>query len=139
MKNKNNSPLLTGVTKNSTGRVTKKQAAINVGKKRGNQAAPKQGGKVIVDARNKLLAKNRLKIVDARDKLAAITKKTTPDLRQKLSSRKPDPLKNSKGLRTRTGLQGIKPLMRDLGKSPLTRTIIGRTVSRVPSFYLVFS
>lgn len=126
---KNNSPLLSAA-KNS-GRVTKqfagKQPVKNI---KGKLKKPNQNGgqPVIVDARNKLLAKNRLKIVDARDRLAAIAKKT--DLRQKLSSKKPvgSPRKST-SLNQRIKVQGIQNLLtKDLGRSPLSRTIIGRTV-----------
>lgn len=92
-----------------------------------NQPALKKNQrKVVVDARNKLLAKNRLKITDARDRLAVLAKKT--DLRQKLSSKKPDlPMRKTVGLKTRPN-QGIQKLVREIGRSPLTRTTIGRTV-----------
>lgn len=81
--------------------------------------------KVIVDARNKLLANNRLKITDARDRIAALGKKT--DLRQKLSTKKPDLARKPVGLKTRPN-QGIQKIVREIGRSPLTRTTIGRTV-----------
>ncbi len=134
-KKKNNSPLLTGVAKNNTGRVTKKQQSQGgkgrvTGKKPVRTGVkPTNSGKVVGDVRNKLLAKNRMKIVDARDKLAAITKKTTTDLRLKLSSKKPVVQgRGNKGQGGRARSGGVKPLMRELGNRPLTRTILGRTV-----------
>ena len=130
-KKKNNS--LPGVAKNGGGRVTKHQGGRqnNNGAKlvfKGNSNKPnvkntKKG--VVVDARNKLLANNRLKITDARDRLAAMAKKT--DLRQKLASKKPEFSRKPAGLHTRPN-QGIKKLIREVGRSPLTRTTIGRTV-----------
>lgn len=128
--NKNNSPLLSGVTKNSTGRVGKKKAVVvQKGKVTKGRGIPTKTVLVQGDVRNKLLAKNRLKIADARDKLAAITKKTTGDLRQKLSSKRPQQLKTKSaavGLKTQVrGLQGVRPLT---GRSPLSRMTIARTV-----------
>lgn len=85
-------------------------------------------GKVVVDARNKLLAKNRQKIVDARDKLAAITKASKTDLRQKLSAKKADPLRKPITLK-KTIPNNLQKIVREIGtKSSSSRTIIGRTV-----------
>ena len=126
---KNNNAHNTGVAKNGGGRVTKQGGKQSGGKlvfKGNNKSVVKTGTrKIVVDARNKLLANNRLKITDARDRLAAMAKKT--DLRQKLSSKKPDPLRKPIGLKTRSN-QGIQKIVREIGKSPLTRTTIGRTV-----------
>lgn len=124
---KNNSPLL-NVAKNS-GRVTKQVAGKQGVKVIKGKLKNQNGGQpVVVDARNKLLAKNRMKIVDARDRLAAIAKKT--DLRQKLSSKKTaSPQRKTANQNQRTKIQGIQNLLtKDLGRSPLSRTIIGRTV-----------
>jgi hypothetical protein len=129
---KKNTNALPGVSKNGGGRVTKQGGRQNnTGGKlvfkgnanKPNLINPKKG--VVVDARNKLLANNRLKITDARDRLAAMAKKT--DLRQKLASKKPELSRKPTGLNTRPN-QGIKKLIREVGRSPLTRTTIGRTV-----------
>lgn len=129
---KNNSPLL-AVSKNS-GRVTKKTGNL-VGRNGPKGSRPINSninrpgaGKVIVDARNKLLAKNREKIIDARDRLAAITKASKTDLRQKLSAKKPDPLRKQLTLK-RTIPNNIHKIVKEIGlKSASSRTIIGRTV-----------
>lgn len=123
---KNNNSSLLNVARNS-GKVTK-QVAGKQGVKviKGKLKNQNNGQPVVVDARNKLLAKNRMKIVDARDRLAAIAKKT--DLRQKLSSKKTGSPQR-KTANQRTKIQGIQNLLtKDLGRSPLSRTIIGRTV-----------
>jgi len=110
---------------NNGGRITKQK---NQGK---NMTGYVVGRKInraekIVDARNKLLAKNRLKIVDARDRLAVLSKKT--DLRNKLSSKKYEALGKQPGLKSKPSL-GIHKLVRDVGRNPMTRTIISRTVN----------
>ncbi|KAK4026124.1 polymerase delta-interacting protein 3 [Daphnia magna] len=131
-KNYNNS--LPGVAKNGGGRVTKQGGRQNGANpvfkgnsnKQNVKPPTKKGGVIVVDARNKLLAKNRLKITDARDRLAAMAKKT--DLRQKLASKKPELSRKPAVLHTRPN-QGIKKLIREVGRSHnLTRTTIGRTV-----------
>ncbi len=70
----------------------------------------------MLDARNKLLAKNRLKIKDARDKLADLTKKTTSDLRLKLVSKRPAvPVAQLMALKLKTANQRSQKLVRNLG------------------------
>jgi len=114
---------------NNGGRITKQK---NQGKNQGKNTSGfvvgrkiNQGEK-IVDARNKLLAKNRLKIVDARDRLADLSKKT--DLRNKLSGKKQEVSRRQPGLKAKPVL-GVHKLVRDIGRSPMTRTIISRTVN----------
>lgn len=131
---KNNTPLM-AVSKNS-GRVTKKSGKL-AGKNgpKGSRPAinsniPNRAGtgKVVVDARNKLLAKNRQKIVDARDKLAAITKASKTDLRQKLTAKKPGSAIKPPVLK-RTVANNIQKVVKEIGSSSsVSRTIIGRTV-----------
>ena len=124
-----------GGKKNLTGRVTKKgahggQPTKVLLKKKINQLNTKKMGVVaggrVVDARNKLLAKNRLKIKDARDKLADITKKSTGDLRQKLLQKRPNAVKKTITLKANQNLKSVH----GVGNStnPLTRTILSRTV-----------
>ena len=76
----------------------------------------------LVDARNKLVAKNRIKIADARDRLADLSKKS--DLRQKLLSKKPEVALKLASLKS-------KPVhkLRDVEKNTITRTIISRTIN----------
>ena len=119
-----------GATQGARGTVgrqgpTKQKNGVSGGKiiksklKKQQQKAP-----IVVDARNKLLLKNHLKITDARDRLAAIAKKT--DLRQKLTTKKVEPVKKLLSLKLKT-LRNQK-LVREVGRGAFTRTIISRTV-----------
>lgn len=132
--NKRNNNSLPGVAKNGGGRVTKQSGRQNGANPRfkGNsnkqnvKPQVKKGSSLVVDARNKLLAKNRLKITDARDRLTAMAKKT--DLRQKLGSKKPELSRKPAMSHTRPN-QGIKKLIQEVSRPHnLNRTIIGRTV-----------
>lgn len=123
------------VSKNS-GRVTKKTGKLagkngpKGGRPVNNTNSPIRAGagKVVFDARNKLLAKNRQKIVDARDKLAAITKASKTDLRSKLTAKKPGSAIKPAGLK-RTVANNIHKIVKEIGSSSsASRTIIGRTV-----------
>jgi len=113
------------ITKQAT-RAPGKQGNVTRGRMNSNVQVGRTGGK-IVDARNTLLAKNRLKIVDARDKLADLSKKS--DLRQKLSVKKQETMRKLPSLGRPKPSMGIHKLVRDVGPNPLTRTIISRTVS----------
>ena len=92
-------------------------------------------GGQIVDARNKLSAKNRLKIKDARDCLAAIAKKS--DLRQKLLLKRPDAIRPLSSLKLKAAVStrnqkiqvhNFSGAQLNSAGAAITRTIIRRTV-----------
>jgi hypothetical protein len=129
-----NSPQIARVNQNS-GRITKKgringnnQLKKNLTGKIKTLNVNQPGGRMI-DARNKLVAKTRQKITDARDRLADISKKSGVDLRQKLLLKKPaEPVRKSPAFKAKPAA-GVHKLVRDVGRNPITRTIISRTVS----------